>query len=137
MIKKQFRKLLFVPLFSLIFTTSFASLGTTTGGDSPLDQKINVETTINDAMKEFHSLSHKEKKARFKEVKAYLKEYKKENKNSDADTDKLLLIILAILLPPLAVYLHENSFNTKFWISLILTCFFWIPGIIYALIVII
>ncbi|MBK7885425.1 MAG: YqaE/Pmp3 family membrane protein [Chitinophagaceae bacterium] len=47
-----------------------------------------------------------------------------------------LLVILAILLPPLAVYLHQGEINTKFWISLLLTLLFWLPGIIYALIVV-
>ncbi|MFZ5978274.1 MAG: YqaE/Pmp3 family membrane protein [Bacteroidota bacterium] len=46
------------------------------------------------------------------------------------------MVILAILLPPLAVYLHEDAINTKFWIDLILTLLFFLPGIIYALIVI-
>lgn len=49
--------------------------------------------------------------------------------------DQILLIILAILLPPLAVYLAKGI-GTEFWIDLILTLLFWIPGIIYALIVI-
>jgi uncharacterized membrane protein YqaE (UPF0057 family) len=48
----------------------------------------------------------------------------------------VLLVILAILLPPLAVYLHQGEVNTKFWISLLLTLLFWLPGVIYALIVI-
>jgi len=39
-------------------------------------------------------------------------------------------------LPPLAVYLHEGVINSKFWISLLLTLLFWLPGVIYALIVI-
>lgn len=49
--------------------------------------------------------------------------------------DQLLLIILAILLPPLAVYLAKGI-GTDFWIDLILSLFFWVPGIIYAIIVI-
>jgi uncharacterized membrane protein YqaE (UPF0057 family) len=136
MIRKHLRKLLFAPLFSLIFSTSFASLGTKTGGDSPLDKNVGIETTAKDALKAFSGLSHKEKKARFKEVKAYLKQYKKERQNADSDTNKILLVILAILLPPLAVYLHENAINTKFWLDLLLTLIFWLPGLIYALIVI-
>lgn len=48
------------------------------------------------------------------------------------DTETLLLVILAILLPPLAVYLLRGI-GTEFWISLILTLLFWLPGIIYAL----
>ncbi|RYD70574.1 MAG: YqaE/Pmp3 family membrane protein [Sphingobacteriales bacterium] len=46
------------------------------------------------------------------------------------------MIILAILLPPLAVYLHQGEINKKFWISLLLTLLFFIPGVIYALLVV-
>jgi len=45
----------------------------------------------------------------------------------EPSTNTLLLVILAILLPPLAVYLHEGVINSKFWISLILTLIFWLP----------
>nr|WP_089317878.1 YqaE/Pmp3 family membrane protein [Pontibacter ummariensis] len=44
-------------------------------------------------------------------------------------------IILAVLLPPLAVFLHEGI-GSSFWISVILTLLFYIPGIIYALLVV-
>lgn len=46
-----------------------------------------------------------------------------------------LLIVLCILLPPLAVFL-KFGIGTEFWISLILTLIFWLPGVIYALIVV-
>ena len=45
----------------------------------------------------------------------------------------LLLIIIAILLPPLAVYLAQNGVKKHFWINLILCIFLWIPGILHAL----
>lgn len=48
------------------------------------------------------------------------------------ETETLLLVILAILLPPLAVYLLRGI-GTEFWISVLLTLLFWLPGIIYAL----
>jgi uncharacterized membrane protein YqaE (UPF0057 family) len=49
----------------------------------------------------------------------------------------ILLILLAILLPPLAVYLFMNDITTEFWICLLLTVLLvWIGGIIYALYVI-
>ena len=89
------------------------------------------------AMEEFHSLSKKEKKAKFKEVKKQVKEFKaNKKKGKEPSTNTLLLVILAILLPPLAVYLHEGVINNKFWISLILTLLLIVPGIIYALIVV-
>jgi uncharacterized membrane protein YqaE (UPF0057 family) len=46
--------------------------------------------------------------------------------------NKLLLVILAILLPPLAVFLKTNSGKTTL-LSIILCIFFWIPGVIFAL----
>ena len=49
--------------------------------------------------------------------------------------NQLLLIILALLLPPLAVYLAKGV-GDEFWIDLILWLLFWLPGAIYALIVI-
>jgi len=46
----------------------------------------------------------------------------------------LLLIILAILLPPLAVYLHQKTFNQQVIINLILTIVgVYICGIVHAL----
>jgi uncharacterized membrane protein YqaE (UPF0057 family) len=43
-----------------------------------------------------------------------------------------ILIVLAILLPPLAVYLKTNS--AKATILNIILCFlFWVPGILHAL----
>jgi uncharacterized membrane protein YqaE (UPF0057 family) len=46
--------------------------------------------------------------------------------------NKILLIILAILLPPLAVFLKSGT-GKDFVINLVLCVFFWIPGIIHAL----
>ncbi|TAH10979.1 MAG: YqaE/Pmp3 family membrane protein [Sphingobacteriia bacterium] len=65
-----------------------------------------------------------------------MKEYKAQKAAGDASTNTVLLAILAIILPPLAVYLHENAVNGKFWLSILLTLLFWIPGVIYALIVV-
>ena len=97
------------------------------------------EEKINEAMKEFRSLSKKEKKEKVKEAKKVLKQLKAEKKSgklADGDVDTALLVILAIFIPPLAVYLHQNEINSKFWISLVLTLIFWIPGVIYSLLVV-
>ena len=48
-------------------------------------------------------------------------------------TSTLLLVIIAILLPPLAVYLAQNGVKKHFWINIILCIFFWIPGVLHAL----
>ncbi len=55
--------------------------------------------------------------------------------STEAPANKLLLVILAILLPPLAVGLN-SGIGKSFVINVILTILFWIPGVIHALIVI-
>ncbi|MBS3913798.1 MAG: YqaE/Pmp3 family membrane protein [Bacteroidetes bacterium] len=50
--------------------------------------------------------------------------------------NKLVLVIIAIFLPWLAVYLYEGEITLNFWLSLLLWFLFWIPGFIYALLVI-
>lgn len=92
------------------------------------------DAVVTDAMSNFKSLSRVERKARVKEAKKYLKEYKANAANATGSNDKVLLAILAILLPPLAVYLHQGTTNDTFWISVLLTLLFWLPGVIFALI---
>ncbi len=56
--------------------------------------------------------------------------------HESSDTDLVILVILAILLPPLAVFLKEGSWNSRCWIDLILCLLFFIPGVIYALLIV-
>lgn len=51
-----------------------------------------------------------------------------------SDVPQWLSAVLCIILPPLAVYFH-SGIGTEFWISILLTILFWIPGVIYAFIV--
>jgi uncharacterized membrane protein YqaE (UPF0057 family) len=46
--------------------------------------------------------------------------------------NKILLIIIAILLPPVAVFL-KNGAGQDLIINIVLCIFFWIPGVIHAL----
>jgi uncharacterized membrane protein YqaE (UPF0057 family) len=93
--------------------------------------------TVNSAVDEFRHLSRHERKSRIKEAKQLMKDYKADKRaGRAAETDQVLLAILAILLPPLAVYLKEGEVNSRFWISVILTLLFWIPGVIFALLVV-
>jgi uncharacterized membrane protein YqaE (UPF0057 family) len=48
------------------------------------------------------------------------------------DTNKLLLVIIAILLPPLAVGLKEGI-GGHLILSIILTLLFYLPGLLHAL----
>lgn len=75
------------------------------------------------------------KMSTLKKIKA-LKQLKKQSKADDnADIALMLLVLLAILLPPVAVYM-KRGVGTPFWISIILTLLFWLPGIIYALLIV-
>ncbi|KAL7608965.1 hydrophobic protein RCI2B-like [Lactuca sativa] len=51
-------------------------------------------------------------------------------------THTFVQILLAILFPPLGVIL-KFGIKVEFWICLLLTFFGWIPGIIYAVYVIV
>ena len=93
--------------------------------------------TVKAALAEFKSLSKQEKKHRIKDVKKQVKFFKKEKKsNKSTNVEMWLLIVLAILLPPLAVYLHQGEINGKFWLSILFWFLFIIPGIIFALLVV-
>jgi uncharacterized membrane protein YqaE (UPF0057 family) len=48
---------------------------------------------------------------------------------------KLIPVIATIFLPPLGVAIHEGI-TSRFWICLVLSFFFVLPGTIYALYVI-
>lgn len=95
------------------------------------------DVVATDALREFKSLSRVDRKMRITEAKKAMKEYKAmKASGGEVSTNTLLLVILAILLPPLAVGLHENALNGKFWLSLLLTLLFFLPGVIYALFVV-
>ena len=103
---------------------------------------------IRKAAEEFKALPKKERKYKLKQAKKTLKEYKKAKKaGAEPDTNTILLAILALLLPPLAVYLHQGVTNNKFWITTLLFLlgilgaftigwYLILASIVYALIVI-
>ncbi len=116
----RYLTLLIICFLTLSFTSTTASVLIAPSNNT------SVETQMGDN-------SVKERKSNLKVLKQKLKDFKK---NKRVEDQKVLLAILAILLPPLAVYLHQEAFNTKFWLSLILTLCFWVPGVIYALLVV-
>ncbi len=83
-----------------------------------------------------------EKKALKKESKKVKKKLNKELKKNikalkqqDADADYVVMMILAIIIPPLGVGL-TYGITGEFWLSLLLTIIFWLPGAIYSAIVV-
>jgi uncharacterized membrane protein YqaE (UPF0057 family) len=136
------RKILLLICFPaiLLASTTNVSAASSTGDVKEAAAAVTPEPVVGsaqDAMKEFKSLSKQERKERVKEAKKAIKQFKADKKaGSEASTNTLLQVILAILLPPLAVYLHEGEINNRFWIDLILTLLLFLPGVIYALIVV-
>jgi uncharacterized membrane protein YqaE (UPF0057 family) len=51
---------------------------------------------------------------------------------ADLQTNKLLMVIIAILIPPLAVFL-KAGLGMTFLLNLILTLLFYLPGLLHAL----
>lgn len=52
-----------------------------------------------------------------------------------SQVNDVVLIILGIFIPPLAVYLYEDAITGNFWVDLILTLLVWLPGMIFAFLV--
>ena len=69
----------------------------------------------------------------FKEIKKLKSQSSK--KVSDEQLIFILLMVLAFLLPPLSVLLFTNIDWKKVLIATILTCLWWGPGVIYAILV--
>ena len=52
------------------------------------------------------------------------------------DRPSVAEVIAAILLPPLGIFL-SRGLGVEFWIGVVLTILFWLPGIIYAVAVVV
>lgn len=50
--------------------------------------------------------------------------------------NKILQVIAALLIPPLAVYMKNRKIDGSFWLNVVLTILGDIPGIIHALYVV-
>lgn len=61
--------------------------------------------------------------------------FDQKNNISSNKTSEVLIAILCIFLPPIGVIVYEDSVTANFWVDLLLTFIFWIPGIIFAFLV--
>lgn len=62
-----------------------------------------------------------------------MEQHQGNNNDSNLDeVDDIILMILCVVIPPLAVFFSYDISN-EFWIDLLLTICFFLPGIIYAL----
>jgi uncharacterized membrane protein YqaE (UPF0057 family) len=91
------------------------------------------EKAITDALKKVGTdIKNDKKNAKLlkHEIKAKMKESKTKESRSGVMT--IILVLLAIFIPPLAVLLVDGL-KGPFWLDLLLTLLFILPGIIYAL----
>ena len=58
-------------------------------------------------------------------------DYIDSSSGKDGMTSKILLLIVAVILPPLAVF-FTHGFRGQFWINLLLVFFFYIQALIHA-----
>ena len=131
------RKGLLTVLSGIIIFSSFNSLQATIVVPLTTSAENPDPALVKGAMVAFRSLPKSERREKIKDAKKAIKAYHLAKKaGNEPSTNTLLLVILALLLPPLAVYLHEGVINKRFWISLLLTLLFFVPGVIYALVVI-
>ncbi len=129
------------PFLMLVFLLTFFNANALPIGIVPVDKEAKEATSSDEAKKaeadiksDWKNLSRKEKRAKKRAMKKELKKLKKQRRATDDRT--ILLVLLAILLPPAAVYVYEDGITNRFWIALLLSILIWLPGIIYALIVV-
>lgn len=112
-----------------------------TPSQKSLLEKVVSEKQNTDVKSEISTLNQEpiskkaSKKAAKKEVKE-LKKLLKENDSADTEMNTLLLVLIAILLPPVAVGLVKGFTSGAFFLNLILWLLFYVPGLIHALIVV-
>lgn len=107
---------LLTPLFFLFMSVGTPAFAGSAGG-SPI-QKQEVKHSAN-------TISKAEAKTMKKGLKQSLRNL--------ADDNKMLAAIIAFFVPFLGVLIYEGELTSHFWISLVLSLLFWLPGFIYAL----
>ena len=114
------RKYLLILLSFTLLVTSLDGVPVSgTASSRPLTEEERVMAKT--AFETLKNMPKKERKEKLKEAKKVIKKFRAARKaGKEADTNTILLVILALLLPPLAVYLHQQETNSKFWITLLL-----------------
>ncbi len=116
--------------FCLFSTDSFAvSASSSPSANDPTE-------LVKKTKEDWNKMSKKERRIKRKEMKKSIKRAIKDYKSGASDEDTLLLVIITIFIPPLGMYLYEDEINRRFWLSLLLTLLFYVPGLIYTLVII-
>lgn len=120
--------LLVLGLFCFLVSPSFGAMAVSSASPETTVKDISKETKA-----EWKKLSKKERRVKKKEMRKQIKTLIKKWKEG-SDSDLILLVVIAILIPPLAMGLYDGL-SGRFWLSLLLTLLFYVPGLIYTLIV--
>ena len=117
-----------------------------TSHPSAIDLRLNISEDkirrykLSNKVSKVREVNKKDVKSTKREAKAIIKAIKKEQKKQGSNTDIVLLVILALILPffgaPLAVYLYEGYWTERCTINVILSLLCGLPGVIHALVVI-
>ncbi|MCB0401181.1 MAG: YqaE/Pmp3 family membrane protein [Flavobacteriales bacterium] len=59
----------------------------------------------------------------------------KRAKASSSQASDIVIALLCFFLPPIGVVVFENGVTGNFWLDLLLTLLFWLPGAVYAFLV--
>ena len=121
--------------FVFVWVFLLLCVGMESRGSAIASEPDSVEIKIDTYLRDFRALPKKERKARIREAKRLWKQQLADSKNS-GDEEIVFLAIVAILLPPLAVVLKENKVTKRFWICLLLSLLFLLPGMVYALLIV-
>mgnify|MGYP000344741834 CR=1 FL=1 len=101
--------------------------------DSPISKEEEILAEVSNKKEQRVSRKEVKKSVRSNFNFGLSKNTSSSNETTGAD---ILLVILAILIPPLAVGLYEGI-TTRFWIDLLLTLLlFYLPGMIFALLIV-
>ncbi|RMF03672.1 MAG: YqaE/Pmp3 family membrane protein [Bacteroidetes bacterium] len=86
----------------------------------PADTERTVEAPAHQLNKKEERKLRREQRREFrKALRAELRKARKAGNNSDVEV--VLLIIIALILPPLAMFLYDGGASSRFWITLVLS----------------
>ena len=102
------------------------------------DSKVKNVPVSDNKTESTETLENDNLKTNINKKKTLKKQTKQQHKNKSpgSDVELILLVILAIIIPPLAVFLYEEA-STRFWIDLILALLGWgflawiLPGFVF------
>ncbi len=114
-------------LFTLAFIVlvSYTPIASAAKLPVPISQRALAEdpdpAMVRAAVEALKNMPRKERKEKLKAAKKELKAFKAAKKRGEeVDTNLVLMVILAIFLPPVAAYLNDGAATTRFWITLLL-----------------